>query len=730
MGSNASEIFGDALSRGPAILFLGQEVLRFQTGIDPLLAELSREIGKKQFQDYRELIKQAVAVSTPNFAWLASQCAKVGPPLWLDHIAEFPWSAVYSSAIDNAWYSAFKESWRNIHQHFHPRPDQYSRNQQRLTCNYLFGGIDAPESEAKPPLTQLQFATAELQANAVVTALDELITPIGSLVIEAYDPERDWLKFETLAGLCNKLQKNQVFIFSARQSLFENVLARELVESGRLQLFSEPLSQLLSRLAEGGVIDLGPPRGDTGSGRTLRIAGKMVNLATDVWINVCRAGQPIDLSVFEQPPAVSPEKRYQEFRRFLMTSSGTPVWSAYANGFAFRRELADRLRKTIQPFLNVRGRSTSKPIVVHGSGGSGKTVMLGLLAYEIAKEGIFPAFFIPQHVKIPNREAVEQFCKWAEDNGASTTVVIWDGMREVNEYEDLISYLDGTRGRRVLLVGSAYRKNEKRFRRAAHFVRAEAQLTPAEKKSFCKFLAEITPNRIPHVLEEMVDRDDGHFLVALYRLVSETSSNLGSAVEQEALYWNSVESAFSETVKRLSAGQATNSPINLLAFAFDYAFRERRIPSGVDGEAFQARSQDVFTNDLVRFVMAPGQYGYYVPIELASRMLGRDGWQSISHTTEFSDLIEVISDPEGALTLKPRHREEARIFCRVAFNGLKEEVEIFTKLVQNAKVGSEMYYMGDKSSTLLRSSSRLSTMTRPEGSLNGSIARWRKLLKL
>jgi hypothetical protein len=65
MGSNASEIFGDALSRGPAILFLGQEVLRFQTGIDPLLAELSREIGKKQFQDYRELIKQAVAVSTP-----------------------------------------------------------------------------------------------------------------------------------------------------------------------------------------------------------------------------------------------------------------------------------------------------------------------------------------------------------------------------------------------------------------------------------------------------------------------------------------------------------------------------------------------------------------------------------------------------------------------------------------------------------------------------------------
>jgi hypothetical protein len=659
---------------------------------------LSAELGlQTPAASYPELFDSATGSQAPNFQRLAAECAKIGPPEWLTHVADFSWSAVYSSAIDNCWLHAFRKPWRASQPYFRPPPGQIFRNRQRLACNYLFGGIGAPDSAGRPPLSRLDFKTSKQQAAAVVNALDEVITPIGCLIIEAYDPVQDCLELDVLLGLINKLSTNQTFIFSASQQLSENPDVKQLEAAGRLHVSTDPLFQLLAGLQERGGVFLGPPAGDTGAGRALRINNRQVNLATEKWINIARVGRPLDLSVFQEPRPASSEKRYQEFREFLMNSSAVPVWSAYENGFAFRREsfgaedydtsAKSTLWGAVKSSLN-RRYSAGKSIVLHGGAGSGKTVMLGLLAHGIAKQGQFPVIFIPQHIRLVDREPLEQFCKWAEDNQATATLVVWDGMREPNEYQDLISYLEGVRGRRVVLVGSAYRKQKEQFRGTIP-VEVEPQLTESEKKRFSKFLSDIKPGgQIPHVLENIIERDGGYFLLALYRLLPETASNLASAVEQEGRYWAGIESALSG---RFAATSPATS-FNTLEFALDYALRNKPTTLTPQAATHGQPPQEALSSELVRLVMVPYQYRLPVPIELVARILGRESWQGIREASAFSDLIELIEDdPEDSLYLKARNPEEARIYCRAAVGSTQEEVDIIKRLVAGAKIGSEMF---------------------------------------
>ncbi len=698
MESRIIQAFSEALSKGPAVLCLGQDILRFATGFDPLLPALSAEIGlKNAAQNYQEILGGPLGSSIPNFQRLAVECSRIGPPEWLTHVAEFPWSTVYCSAIDNCWCLAFRKPWRAIQPHYRPPSGQVFRNRQRLACNFLFGGIDAPDSAGKPPLNRLDFRTATQQANAIVNSLDEVVTPIGCLIIEAYDPEHDWLHFDVLAGLINKLSINQVFLFSAKQAVIENPDAQQLAASSRLHLCPGPLYEMLATLHERGMVLLGPPAGDAGAGRALRIDGRQVNLAMEKWINISRVGRPLDLSIFEDQRPTSPEKRYQEFREFLMNSSASPVWSAYSNGFAFRRDsfASDDYDSSSKSSLwaivkssLTRRYSSGKSIVLHGGAGSGKTVMLGLLAHGIAKQGQFPVLFIPQHVRVINREVLEQFCQWAEDNQAAATLVVWDGMREPHEYQDLISFLEGVRGRRLVLVGSAYRKQKEHLQGTIP-VEVDAQLTESEKKRFCKFLSDIKPGgQISHVLENIIDRDDGYFLLALYRLLPETASNLVSAVEQEGRYWAGIESALS---RKLTA-KPIEVRLNSLEFAFNYALHRK--PQTLADKAIdqQHYPSQALSSELVRLVMVPSQYSVSVPIELIARILGRDSWQGIREATAFSDLIEIIEDPpESLLFLKARNPEEARIYCKAIVGSTNEEVDVLKQLLANCKIGSDMF---------------------------------------
>ena len=71
--------------------------------------------------------------------------------------------------------------------------------------------------------------------------------------------------------------------------------------------------------------------------------------------------------------------------------------------------------------------------MLHGATGTGKTAALASLAYRLALHRTYPVIFVDRRTERFDRSAVDRFSQWAEDFGAAATVVIWDGMRGVND---------------------------------------------------------------------------------------------------------------------------------------------------------------------------------------------------------------------------------------------------------------------------------------------------------
>lgn len=108
--------FFSRIKDGPAVLLLGQKYLSLGTGFDPFLSELRRKYGTNEEQQGYFTILDSGAADSPeaSLAWLDELSRRISPPEWLRGVAQFPWSSVYSSAIDSVWSTAFRSPWRTL----------------------------------------------------------------------------------------------------------------------------------------------------------------------------------------------------------------------------------------------------------------------------------------------------------------------------------------------------------------------------------------------------------------------------------------------------------------------------------------------------------------------------------------------------------------------------------------------------------------------------------------
>src|SRR5579864_5978368 len=194
-GTSYQEMFVRSLMRGPSVLLLGQRYLAGgQPGPDPLLSEISRKFGSEA-RTYDALFAlPAGADNTAARHWIAARAALLNVPAPLASAARFAWSAVYSSAIDSRWEEAFRNTWRDTEPVLSPdfKPAD-PRNRTLLHCTYLFGSVARVEPDETAPSNALQFARRSSSTVALLSRLPELLTPLGVLAIESWDPEFDWL---------------------------------------------------------------------------------------------------------------------------------------------------------------------------------------------------------------------------------------------------------------------------------------------------------------------------------------------------------------------------------------------------------------------------------------------------------------------------------------------------------------------------------------------------------
>src|SRR5207245_5082042 len=117
-----------------------------------------------------------------------------------------------------------------------------------------------------------------------------------------------------------------------------------------------------------------------------------------------------------------------------------------------------------------------------------------------------------------------------------STLVVWDGMIEPDQYSSLVQYLNG-RGRKAVVVGSSYRVDEqKRKRKPKNYVEALARLNPGEIERLTKFLKDISPilGQVSQAL--LKEQGDTSFLVALYRLLPDTHASLRTGLSEEVIF--------------------------------------------------------------------------------------------------------------------------------------------------------------------------------------------------
>ena len=160
------ETFITRIRQGPVVLLLGQGYLAIETGVDPFLREIIRKYGPalESPPSYGDMLEgEASTLEASALAWMDERCRRLPAPDWLGLVSSYPWSAVYTSAIDSIWFPGFRNVWRELQPIFDERfrpPDP--RNRLMLHCTFLYGCVNRTEENERPPLSRSEWRRRRL----------------------------------------------------------------------------------------------------------------------------------------------------------------------------------------------------------------------------------------------------------------------------------------------------------------------------------------------------------------------------------------------------------------------------------------------------------------------------------------------------------------------------------------------------------------------------------------
>lgn len=667
-------VFLDRLTRGPAGLLLGQRHLALGTTTDPLLEIARRKLNlpKDAAGTFDMLFQWSAEAHGGDFLdWLDNKARTLAVSEQLESIAKYPWVGVWSSAIDTLWADAFQSSWREVQKVFgesYRAPDP--RNRRRLHCTFLFGSINRSDPDERPPVTRLEYLRRRGVAQSLARRIPEVIGPIGTLAIDGYGGG-DWFTAEDLVGVVAQLQPGQVHLFNATEDLGVIPELIELRAHGLVVLHAESLASVLADGARAGILELGKPAEEGDLQRLVSFADRTRSVPRDLWVSLSSVAHLLDESVLSEPKPLSEDARYAAFRQFLGSAEARPDWEGLARGFAFGRDFEQALDGRVAALISQRD-LPEQPIIVHGATGTGKTTALASLALRLARDRTLPVLFVDGRTDQSASEVIDQFCQWAEEEGASASVVAWDGMFEAESYEQLARFFAG-RGRRVALVGSCYRIPGTRDVSGPLLIHAPGELTPDEVSRLGAFLGEFD-DRFRELIRSGVVADST-FLAYLYRILPPTRAAVRRGVLRELEY---VER---KLIERSAAPEVDYEPESALGWALLQAGLVPRLEFDrtesveVAGERFAA------IEDLAALVMVPAQFGLAVPLELVLRATGQVGYANVPKLLHDVDLVRWVEDQTGNFHLTARSRLEAQLIVRSRLGSIVAEAAFARRLL-------------------------------------------------
>jgi len=661
----------ERIKKGPLYLFLGQKYLKSYGKSDSFLNGILEKYsqGKAEGNSYKDILNTKVSDNNDSsLAWIQSLGIKISPPEELGELSKLPWSGVFTSCIDNIWWRCFAKPWRVIQPIFEEKFKPLNpRSKFNLHILFLYGCVDRSETSQTPPLKKLDYSKQKPEALSLLGRLPEYLTPVGTLVVDAYDDKFDWLEIEDFYSILSALSENQVFFFNTPESLIGNEYFADLVKRGIVNYSKKSSYSFFSEFIESGEILKGVEFDEFSKGKKISINGKKTTMPVRITNSSSAHFNVLHDGLLNPVSRISKDKEFLEYRNFLGNISSKFDLDGFKRNFNFKRDYEEDLQKQVKLNLDRSGIS-NEPIILTGQTGSGKTVALSRLAYEVLKEGRFPVVYLSKNIKYPNLTQLDHFSKWIEDEGANKVLVIWDGMVDYNQYVNALKYLSG-RGRKVLIVGSTYL--ERGTITSKNFIVADAKLKDTEKLRFSAYL-----NKIDPTMTKMLNGcfiNDEYFLVALYRLLPSTRAQLRTGVACE------IEFAEKLVDKKLQSQSAifNNSLGNALLRA--------RI---IDGEKLS--KEGVFSlcldglgniKTIFGLIVVPGKFGLEVPIELLLRTVAKGKSIEFTKLIEDVDIFRWTEDNNGNIFITTRTSLEGRLLADCLLGQSQTEIDFAKQLL-------------------------------------------------
>ena len=546
------------LSRFFDLAFSGRAVLLSGQDLEPGTGErLARAVAENTNRDLQSTLRESCTALSDPAAIIAAvkSVASAGPSPGIRRVAEVPWAAVFTSAIDDTLSTELarqdSEGRRLRHLSVDERmPAFFPRQNDVLTVLHLMHIADAQAPTGSPVYGRHWARAQKLLIPGVLRGLPETVGPAHLLCIAGFGA-RDHLTIDLVAAMVTDLDPDNVYWFIAQSDGIEAEEIRSIAPNIHIidsdlptSLASSERSRTALSESKRKVLESEDLAVTVGIGQTQRV---LTFRAAE--LREFRRHLIILPDLGEKVPPSDPARRKQEFIEFLSLSRQTPDWRGISEGYAFDRDGYRKLMTVVLDRVNVIAGSPSRshsrgrengPIVLSGPPAAGRTVGLLWLGYHLRRRGVFAVQLLPSGGVVDNG-AVEQIIRLAEARGAPTTVVLLD--RTDRRVADNLDRQLRSAGRRTIVVAasappmrrqtstSADQLDEEESFRGTE-VALEHRLAEAEVDRFRTYLERNSPSTSSDLLLQLLTADPTVFAL-LYRLIPDTRENIRAVLIDE-----------------------------------------------------------------------------------------------------------------------------------------------------------------------------------------------------
>ena len=696
-----------SLRKRQCILLLGQRYLDDPDGDNRLFRAFEAVTGKPDpyvwwLNDDHDLAAREEALRPVDRA--------VGAPEIIASYLRLPWRAVFTSAIDGTLRRLLESPGRrSVASVMSPQFGALASGGD-ITVGRLFGSVERPDPGEAPPRDLADLRRRRADATAMLLRVRELLSPRGSILIEGWDPDQDWLRPRDLAPALQDFVPGQVIAFGigeeAEGRLRDDDDFAALLESGIVAISRRSLSTVVSELFETG--DLTAELFATGDEPDVRYdilrtqphstaappsSDDLVHVrfSRSEWRRITSGlVQLIDLDP-SKPLPESEEARYQLFRSFAAAGpqdSNLP----WLRQLAFRRPVLDAVVEKCR-WLCDQSDPEEYLIVLYGQSGSGKTVLVHQLALELRRLGL-PVILYSQSLAPISRENIDIFCEAVSKRSNAPVFLLYDGTSQDIEYVNLAAYL-ASRGRKSIVVGTCYpgqyesaeapadaapSRRSSRHRGRVIDIQIPIELAPEERAALLKHIGSFVPGAESQ-FSPLLGHDLSNFFAAIYRLLPETRPGLEAGIIAEITTGSErIQRRLKELTDTESAGPPGMTEMErklraALGNRIDELVGETLLVQAKDGTQYPVHT----AMTLLHAIMLSTAVNVHVPQGLALRLIHHN--IPVYRAATDGDIIREVPIGGDAWALSGRHPLEAEIWLSHRLPLTSDRVRVLRKLV-------------------------------------------------